>query len=193
MRLNLPLVLTFGRVLAIPLVMALFYWSWEYSRQLATVLFAAAGITDLIDGWLARRWNQTSKFGEFLDPVADKLLVAVCLVLLLRAHPGGPAGVGGVVLAVVVAIIIGREITISALREWMAELGQRTSVAVSSIGKVKTGFQMVAIGMMIWERDTFGLPIYWLGYVLLLVAAVLTVWSMVMYLRAAWPMMKEQT
>ena len=122
-------------------------------------------------------------------PGADKLLVAVCLAVLLRDHSGG----GGVVLAVVVAIIIGREITVSALREWMAELGQRTSVAVSSIGKVKTGFQMVAIGMMIWQKDIFGLPVYWLGYILLLISAVLTVWSMAMYLRAAWPLMKEQS
>ncbi len=187
MKMNLPLALTLGRVVAIPAVLALFYTPWEHSRQIATVLFAAAGITDIFDGWLARRWNQTSKFGAFLDPVADKLLVAVCLVMLMHGHPGG-----GAVLAVVVAIIIGREITVSALREWMAELGQRTSVAVSWIGKLKTIFQMVAIGMMIWQKDTFGLPIYWIGFSLLLISAVLTVWSMVMYLRAAWPLMREQ-
>lgn len=184
MRLTLPLLLTLARVAAIPVVLVLFYWPVPYARQIATVIYAAAAITDWFDGWLARRWGQTSKFGAFLDPVADKLLVAVCLVMLLRAEPSG-------LLALLVAIIIGREITISALREWMAELGQRTNVAVSWIGKVKTGFQMTAIGMMIWQIDFFGLPVYLLGYGLLLIAAVLTVWSMVMYLRAAWPMMQE--
>ena len=184
MRWNLPLVLTLGRVVAIPLVLLLFYLPWDYSRQFACVLFATAGFTDVFDGWLARRWNQTSKFGAFLDPVADKLLVAMCLVMLVHTDPSP-------LLATIVAVIIGREITVSALREWMAELGQRTSVAVTWVGKLKTIFQMVAIGMMIWQEPTFGLPIYQLGYLLLVVAAVLTIWSMVMYLRAAWPLMRE--
>ncbi|MGH8631104.1 MAG: CDP-diacylglycerol--glycerol-3-phosphate 3-phosphatidyltransferase [Burkholderiales bacterium] len=184
MTLTLPLFLTLMRVAAIPVVLALFYISVPYARQIATVIYAAAAITDWLDGYLARRWNQTSKFGAFLDPVADKLLVAVCLVLLLEDRPGG-------VLAALTAVIIGREITISALREWMAELGSRAHVAVSWIGKVKTGFQMTAIGMMIWEIDTFGLPIYWIGYLLLFIAAALTIWSMVVYLRAAWPLMQE--
>jgi CDP-diacylglycerol--glycerol-3-phosphate 3-phosphatidyltransferase len=189
MKLTLPLLLTLMRVAAIPVVLALFYAPFPYARQLATVVYAAAAITDWFDGWLARRWGQTSKFGAFLDPVADKLLVAVCLVMLLRvAEEGLERGI----LALLVAIIIGREITISALREWMAELGARTKVGVGWMGKVKTGFQMTAIGMMIWQIDTFHLPIYGLGYVLLLVASVLTVWSMVMYLRAAWPMMQEE-
>lgn len=185
MRLTLPLFLTLMRVAAIPVVLVLFYVEdLRYARQFATVLYAAACITDWLDGWLARRWQQTSKFGAFLDPVADKLLVAVCLVMLLRDAPSG-------MLALLVAIIIGREITISALREWMAELGQRTSVAVSWIGKWKTAFQMTAIGMMIWQIPTFGLPWYDIGYGLLLVAAALTIWSMVVYLRAAWPMMRD--
>ncbi|MGH8456124.1 MAG: CDP-diacylglycerol--glycerol-3-phosphate 3-phosphatidyltransferase [Stenotrophobium sp.] len=186
MRLTLPLFLTLMRVAAIPVVLALFLVAFPYSRQIATVVYAAACITDWFDGWLARRWGQTSKFGAFLDPVADKLLVAVCLVMLLhvQTQPDG-------VLAVLVAIIIGREITISALREWMAELGSRANVAVSWIGKLKTAFQMFAIGMMIWGIPTFGLPWYQLGYALLFVAAALTIWSMVIYLRAAWPMMKE--
>jgi CDP-diacylglycerol--glycerol-3-phosphate 3-phosphatidyltransferase len=190
MKLTLPLSLTLMRVAAIPVVLALFYWPIPYARQIATVVYSAAAITDWFDGWLARRWQQTSKFGAFLDPVADKLLVAVCLVMLLH---DSPQGISGGILALMVAIIIGREITISALREWMAELGQRTNVAVSWVGKVKTGFQMTAIGMMIWEVDTFRVPIYSLGYGLLFIAAVLTVWSMVMYLRAAWPMMQSET
>lgn len=184
MQLTLPLLLTLMRVAVIPVVLALFFTGWPYSRQIATVLYALAGFTDWLDGYLARRWNQTSKFGAFLDPVADKLLVAVCLVMLLRDAPGG-------VLAVIVAVIIGREITISALREWMAELGQRTSVAVSWIGKWKTAFQMTAIGMMIWKIPVLGLPIYEIGYALLFVAAALTLWSMVIYLRAAWPILRD--
>jgi CDP-diacylglycerol--glycerol-3-phosphate 3-phosphatidyltransferase len=185
-RLNVPLILTIGRVCVIPVVLVLFYLPWVHARQLACVLYSAACITDWLDGWLARRWNQTSKFGAFLDPVADKLLVAVCLVMLLFAEPG-PA------LAALAAIIIGREITVSALREWMAELGQRTSVAVSLVGKLKTVFQMTAIGFMIWQTDVLGLPIYDIGFLLLFVAATLTLWSMIVYLRAAWPLMKENT
>ena len=186
MRLTLPLLLTLMRVAVIPVVLVLFYAPIPYARQIATVLYAAACLTDWFDGWLARRWNQTSKFGEFLDPVADKLLVAVCLVMLLFSNPDA-------VLAALVAIIVGREITISALREWMAELGSRAHVAVSWIGKLKTGFQMTAIGMMIWKIPTFGLPWYYIGYALLFVASALTIWSMVIYLKAAWPMMRDHT
>ena len=186
-KLNLPLLLTMGRVAVIPVVLLLFYVPWPHARQIATVLYAAAAFTDWLDGYLARRWNQTSKFGAFLDPVADKLLVAVTLVMLLHDNPSG-------MLAALVAIIIGREITVSALREWMAELGQRTSVGVSWIGKLKTGFQMTAIGMMIWQIDTpFGWPWYTMGYVLLFIAAALTLWSMLMYLRLAWPLMRESS
>ncbi len=188
MRLNIPLALTLGRVAAIPVVLALFYVEWPHARQWACVLFVLAAITDWLDGHLARRWNQTSKFGAFLDPVADKLLVAVSLVMLLRDRE--QQGQGDV-MAVLVAIIIGREITISALREWLAELGQRTTVAVSSIGKIKTAVQMTAIGMLIWQQTFLGLPIYDLGFVLLFIAAALTMWSMAIYLRAAWPLLKE--
>src|ERR1700758_2038216 len=122
MRLNLPTILTLGRVAVIPIVLALFYVDWPQARHLACILFGAAAFTDWLDGYLARLWNQTSPFGAFLDPVADKLLVAVCLVMLLRDDPRS-------VMGVLVAIIIGREITISALREWLAELGQRKRVA----------------------------------------------------------------
>ncbi|MGQ0529697.1 MAG: CDP-diacylglycerol--glycerol-3-phosphate 3-phosphatidyltransferase [Panacagrimonas sp.] len=189
MPLTIPNILTLLRLAVIPLVLGLFYVDWPHGREAAAILFAVAAITDWFDGWLARQLGQTSKFGAFLDPVADKLLVAVSLVMLL--HDAHRTGDSGAILAVVVAIIIGREITISALREWMAELGARTSVAVGMVGKVKTTFQMVAIWMMLWRDSLFGLPVYQMGFVLLLVAAVLTVYSMVVYLRAAWPFMKE--
>ncbi len=190
MPLTIPNVLTLLRLAIIPLVLGMFFLKgWPYAHQAACVLFAIAAITDWFDGWLARQLGQTSKFGAFLDPVADKLLVAVSLVMLLHDAQAGGSSAG--LLSLLVAVIIGREITISALREWMAELGARTSVAVGTVGKIKTGFQMTAIGMMLWREDTFGLPIYDLGFGLLFVAAVLTVYSMVVYLRAAWPFMKE--
>lgn len=185
MRMNIPNLLTLLRVAVIPVVLILFYLPYPYSRQIAFCLYAAACVTDWIDGYLARKWGQTSKFGAFLDPVADKLLVAVSLVMILEAEPNS-------VLAMLVAIIIGREITVSALREWMAELGQRTSVAVGWIGKLKTIFQMVAIGCMLWKIPLLGIPFYEIGFALLFAAAVLTVWSMLIYLRAAWPFMKEE-
>jgi CDP-diacylglycerol--glycerol-3-phosphate 3-phosphatidyltransferase len=191
MRMNLPLVLTLARVAAIPVVLALFYLPVPYARQWACVLYSAAAITDALDGYLARKWNQTSKFGAFLDPVADKLMVAVCLVALLHAAPPAMSENMKGVLTAMVAIIIGREITVSALREWMAELGQRTSVGVSWVGKFKTGFQMTAIGMMIWEASWPILPWYDIGFSLLLIASVLTLYSMVQYLLAAWPMMRD--
>lgn len=191
MQWNLPMALTLARVLAIPAVLGLFYLPIDHARQWACVLYSAACLTDWLDGYLARRWNQTSKFGAFLDPVADKLMVAVTLVCLLHDTPDTLGSISRGLLAGMVAVIIGREITVSALREWMAELGRRAKVAVSWIGKLKTGFQMTAIGMMIWEIPTFGLPWYQMGYWLLLVAAVLTLYSMLMYLRAAWPMMRE--
>lgn len=189
MPLTIPNVLTLLRLAVIPIVLGLFYLPWPHAHQAAAVLFAVAAITDWFDGWLARQLGQTSKFGAFLDPVADKLLVAVSLVMLLHdaETEGGRSGL----LSLLVAVIIGREITISALREWMAELGARTSVAVGMVGKVKTAFQMTAIWMMLWSDPIFGLPTYSLGFGLLFVSAALTVYSMVVYLRAAWPFMRE--
>jgi CDP-diacylglycerol--glycerol-3-phosphate 3-phosphatidyltransferase len=184
MRLNTPTILTLGRVAVIPLVLALFYIDWGPARHVAALLFMAASFTDWLDGYLARRWNQTSNFGAFLDPVADKLLVAVALVMLLRDDPRSLMGV-------LVAIIIGREITISALREWLAEMGQRKRVAVSMLGKLKTVAQMTAIGLMLWQTPLGPLPIYQVGYALLFLAGALTIWSMVSYLRAAWPVMRD--
>ena len=182
---NLPTLLTWLRVLAIPLLVGLFYAPLEpvTANIAATVLFVAAAITDWVDGYLARRLGQTSAFGAFLDPVADKLLVASALIMLVEL---------GRVEALVAVIIIGREITISALREWMAQIGARASVAVHSIGKFKTVAQLVAIPMLLFDATLFGLLDCrvigtWLAYV----AAVLTVWSMLYYLRRAWPYLRD--
>ena len=184
MRLNIPTILTLGRVAVIPVVLGLFYVDWPPARHVAALLFIAAALTDWLDGYLARLWNQTSGFGAFLDPVADKLLVAVALVMLLRDDPRS-------VMGVLVAVIIGREITISALREWLAELGQRGRVAVSMLGKLKTVFQMTAISMMLWQTPLGPIPLYDIGYLLLFLASALTIWSMIVYLKAAWPIMRD--
>ncbi len=185
MVLNLPTLLTWTRVLAIPLLVAAFYLPVSVHAQnvIATVLFVAAAITDWLDGWLARRWGQTSAFGAFLDPVADKLIVCVALVMLVAL---------GRVDAIVAAIIVGRELTISALREWMAQIGARTSVAVHSIGKFKTIAQLVAIPMLLYARPLFGvLDTHAVGTWLIYAAAILTVWSMTYYLRRAWPYLRD--
>lgn len=183
MKLTVPIVLTLGRIVAIPIVVVLMFFNNPAVNHAAAVVFGLAACTDWLDGQLARRWQQTSRFGAFLDPVADKLLVAASLVMLLYAHATAW-------LAVLAVIIIGREIAISALREWLAELGQRFRIAVTFIGKVKTLVQMVAIGLMIWGTPVGGVPIYLLGSVLLFVAAALTIWSMFVYMRAAWPHMR---
>ena len=180
MTLNLPTVLTLLRIVIIPVLVLAFYLPYGWSNEVVVGLFIAAGITDWADGWIARRYAMMSPFGAFLDPVADKLLVAVALVLIVQNHPE-------VLIALAAAIIVGREITISALREWMAEIGQRASVRVSVVGKSKTVFQMVAIGFLLYGEPLLGLPVMTIGRALLVVAAVLTIWSMVIYLRSAWP------
>jgi len=180
---TLPNVLTWMRIVAIPLVVMLYYLPFQWSDPAAGLLFAAAGITDSLDGYYARKLGQTSRLGAFLDPVADKLIVAVALVLLVSKDPR-------IVVVITAAIIIGREIAISALREWMAEIGQRTKVAVSPLGKLKTILQIVGLSMMLYRWDLFGLPMYNLGLLLTAIAAVLTLISMVDYLRAAWPDLK---
>ena len=180
---TLPNVLTWMRIVAIPLVVMLYYLPFQWSDPAAGLLFAAAGITDSLDGYYARKLGQTSRLGAFLDPVADKLIVAVALVLLVSKDPR-------IVVVITAAIIIGREIAISALREWMAEIGQRTKVAVSPLGKLKTILQIVGLSMMLYRWDLFGLPMYSLGLFLTAIAAVLTLISMVDYLRAAWPDLK---
>ena len=183
MRWNLPNILTWMRIVAIPLVVLLFYMPNSWADPAAGLLFAAASITDSLDGYLARRMGLTSRLGAFLDPVADKLIVAVTLVLLVSKNPHW-------IVVISAAVIIGREIAISALREWMAELGQRTKVAVSSIGKYKTILQMVGLSMMLYRNPLLGLPVYDLGVALTILAAILTLMSMIMYLRAAWPTLK---
>ena len=182
---SIPNILTLLRIALIPVFVGVFYLPWQWSNLACAAVFGLAAGTDWLDGYLARRLGQTSPLGAFLDPVADKLMVAAALILLVEADPT-PA------LAVPVVIIIGREITISALREWMAELGERATVAVSTMGKVKTVTQMVAIALLIYRDDLWVVPIYTTGYVLLYVAAILTLWSMVVYLRAAWPSMSGE-
>jgi CDP-diacylglycerol--glycerol-3-phosphate 3-phosphatidyltransferase/cardiolipin synthase len=179
---NLPNSLTLLRIALIPVFVVIFYVPVPWARPVCALVFTVAALTDWLDGWLARRWGQTSPLGAFLDPVADKLMVAVALVLLVESAPS-------MWLALPAAVIIGREITVSALREWMAEIGARAKVAVSLAGKLKTTAQMVAIVLLIIEGPMLDLPVGPLGYALLYVAAVLTLWSMALYLRAAWPVL----
>jgi CDP-diacylglycerol--glycerol-3-phosphate 3-phosphatidyltransferase len=182
--------LTLVRILMIPLVVVLFYLPYSWSDPAAAIAFILAALTDWLDGYLARRLGQTSRLGAFLDPVADKLMVAVALVLLvshrsqdLKFIPFNP----DLLITLTAVIIIGREITISALREWMAEVGARGKVAVSSVGKLKTIFQMTGLSMMLFRSDVWFVPAYELGVYCLVAAAALTLWSMVLYLKAAWP------
>lgn len=180
MKLNLANILTLFRIAAIPVVVICFYSQLPHARPIAAIIFGIAAITDLIDGWVARRYGQTSRFGEFLDPVADKLMVSIVLVMLVQAESGWFEDV-------IAMIIIGREITVSALREWMATIGERANVQVSMAGKVKTTLQMFGIAFMVYKNEMFGIPIYAVGFVLLVFAAIMTIWSMIIYLRAAWP------
>ena len=172
------------RIAAIPVVVICFYSTIPNARPIAGLVFGVAAITDFVDGYIARNYNLTSRFGEFLDPVADKLMVAIVLVLLVQSDPGW-------YVDLIAIIIIGREITVSALREWMVIIGERTNVAVSWGGKVKTALQMFGIAFMVYREPLFGVDTYNLGFVLLLGAAGMTLWSMFIYLRAAWPSMKE--
>ena len=186
---NIPILLTWLRILMIPVFTALFYLpaNWITNNSIinwcAAGIFAAAAITDWFDGYLARRWKQTSDFGAFLDPVADKLMVAVALILLVAI---------GRTYAIFAMIIIGREITISALREWMAQLGKRNSVAVATIGKFKTTAQMAAILLLlVYDIPQLGINFIWLGNAFMFIAAVLTLWSMFYYLKMAMQEFKQ--
>jgi CDP-diacylglycerol---glycerol-3-phosphate 3-phosphatidyltransferase len=181
---NIPNSLTLFRIVLIPVLVALFYWPEAHTYFLTAVVFAVAAVTDWLDGYLARKLGQSTPLGAFLDPVADKLMVAVALALLIERYDAAWFTIPAV-------IIIGREIVISALREWMAELGKRTSVAVSYLGKVKTTAQMVAIfGWLLVSPESNGM-LYNANIVLFYTAALLTLWSMVIYLHAAWPDLRE--
>lgn len=169
--------LTLLRIVLIPLFVVVFYLPFKWAHFAAAMIFSVAAITDWLDGYVARKYNQSTPFGAFLDPVADKLMVAIALLLLVGLHHESPW------FAAAAAVIVGREIVISALREWMAEMGQRASVAVSYIGKIKTTLQMTAIIVLLMDLSFLML----IGYIALASAAVLTLWSMVLYLRAAWP------
>lgn len=176
---NIPNILTASRLLMIPILCVLFYapWSWHFAAASSVFMLAAA--TDWLDGYLARVLDQSTPFGAFLDPVADKLMVAAALVLLVEQH-------SSVIFTLPAVVIISREIVISALREWMAELGKRTSVAVSYVGKLKTAAQMLALSILLWFPEGSGWQTV-VGLVILYISAILTLWSMSVYLKAAWP------
>ena len=188
MKLTVPTLLTLLRIVLIPVLVLVFYLPFKWTSFAAALIFAFASATDWLDGWIARRYNLHSNFGAFLDPVADKLMVAVALLLIVQKHPTPW-------MALWAAVIIGREIAVSALREWMAELGQRAKVKVATIGKIKTIVQMVALTVLLYfvpEKlgDRPSLP-FIVGDWMLAVAALLTLWSGLAYLRAAWPALRE--
>ncbi|TKB57390.1 CDP-diacylglycerol--glycerol-3-phosphate 3-phosphatidyltransferase [Ferrimonas aestuarii] len=177
MTFNIPNILTLVRLVLIPVFLVLYYLPWQYAYITAAVVFVLAAMTDALDGYLARKLNQSTPFGAFLDPVVDKLMVASALVVLVQSYEGS------IWMTIAAIIMIGREIVISALREWMAELGKRGSVAVSWIGKVKTAAQMAAITGLITHYNEWVID---LSMVMLYVATVLTLWSMMVYIKAAW-------
>ena len=175
---NIPNVLTLMRIAMLPLLVVIYLSDHSLAMPISALLFILAGLTDWLDGYLARKLDQQSAFGAFLDPVADKLIVVTALFLILFRH-------SDVHILIPALIIVGREITVSALREWMAEMGRRGIVAVSYLGKLKTTLQIISIIFLLWAQPLWGLPIFDIGKWLLDIAAVLTVWSMIEYLRAA--------
>ena len=193
MTLTLPTWLTLLRIVLIPVLVLTFYLPWQWSNFASAGVFALAAFTDWLDGWIARRWRMSSAFGAFLDPVADKLMVATALFLIVQGHPTPW-------MAFWAAVIVGREIAVSALREWMAELGQSATVKVAAIGKIKTVVQMIALLCLLYavtpDKDPprpdpwLGGPIFHIGDWMLAAAALLTLWSGFLYLRAAWPALK---
>ncbi|MDJ0881421.1 MAG: CDP-diacylglycerol--glycerol-3-phosphate 3-phosphatidyltransferase [Gammaproteobacteria bacterium] len=185
MKLTLPTLLTLFRIFLIPVFVIVFYLPVSWSYLAAAVIYSVASLTDWFDGYLARVLNQESTFGAFLDPVADKLMVVVAIVLIVEANPSPWVAIPSL-------IIISREITVSALREWMAELGSRATVKVSFIGKAKTTVQLISLIMMIYHHPFLGLPIFEIGLFLFFIAAILTLYSMYIYLKAAWPILLEK-
>ena len=192
MKMTVPTMLTLLRIVLIPVLVVVFYLPYQWTNFAAALVFAVASVTDWLDGWIARRYHQYSAFGAFLDPVADKLMVATALFLIVQGHPT-------TWMALWAAVIVGREIAVSALREWMAELGQRARVAVATVGKVKTIAQMVALLCLLYSiSPAKTAPMPWMGELvfrigdwLLAIAAVLTLWSGYEYLRAAWPVLRD--
>jgi CDP-diacylglycerol--glycerol-3-phosphate 3-phosphatidyltransferase len=184
MTITIPTWLTLFRILTIPLMVAAFYWQHPQSHVITTFVFTLGALTDILDGWVARRFNMYSDFGAFLDPVADKLAVTITLFIVVQRH-------NTVYMALLAAVIVGREITISALREWMAQMGSHGLVKVAGLGKIKTIFQMVALGCLLFQQPLLGLPIFLIGQSLLTIAAALTLWSGIDYLRAAWPSLQK--
>jgi CDP-diacylglycerol--glycerol-3-phosphate 3-phosphatidyltransferase len=190
---NWPNVLTLVRISLIPLLVIFFYLPVEWAHLSAAIIFGIASFTDWLDGYLARYLKQSTRLGAFLDPVADKLMVSVALVLIV-AEPtfqfvsvtSSIVTIPSAVLTIPAAIIVSREIIVSALREWMAELGKRKSVAVSSLGKLKTAIQMIALVVMLYCNRSTNVTLVITGYILIYAAAVLTIWSMIFYLKAAW-------
>lgn len=189
---TIPNILTLVRIGLIPVFVVVYWLPYRWAPVWAAWIFIIAGITDWLDGFLARRLKQSSSFGAFLDPVADKLIVTTALVLLVGDPKVQASVFSSILFAITAAVIIGREITVSALREWMAELGARASVAVSLIGKSKTLLQIIAITMLVYKYDFMGIPTIIVGEWLLYLAAALTLWSMVVYLRSAWPTLSGQ-
>jgi CDP-diacylglycerol--glycerol-3-phosphate 3-phosphatidyltransferase len=187
MQLTFPTILTLLRIALVPVLVLFFYLPLTWSNIACVVIFVLAAVTDIADGAIARRTGQVSRFGAFLDPVADKIMVTTALVLLVQRQETREA-----VFAVAAAVIVGREITISALREWMSEIGERALVSVTWVGKTKTIFQMTAIGFLLYRYDLGTIPVPLIGEVLLYTAAVLTLWSMWTYLRSAWPAISKR-
>lgn len=190
MKLTFPMILTLLRIALIPVLVLFFYLPYAWAPLATAAVFILAAITDWLDGHMARRMDLMSDFGAFLDPVADKLMVATALVLMVHLPP--PIYFPPIFLTLSAAVIIGREIAISALREWMSEMGERGTVKVGALGKFKTIFQMTAISLLLYKHELFGLPVVLIGELLLYLAAALTLWSMWEYLRAAWPVMSRR-
>ncbi|MCP4491415.1 MAG: CDP-diacylglycerol--glycerol-3-phosphate 3-phosphatidyltransferase [Gammaproteobacteria bacterium] len=186
MKLTLPTAITLFRIVLIPIFVVVFYLPFAWSNLAAAALFALASISDWVDGYLARMLKQESSFGAFLDPVADKLMVVVAIILLVQTHPS-------IYIAIPSLVIVAREISISALREWMAELGDRTSVKVSFIAKAKTAAQLFSLSLMIYAEPVEGLPVFEIGMGFYYLAAIFTIVSMFIYLRAAWPVIKKNS
>ena len=186
MNMTVPTILTLLRIALVPVLVLFFYLPISWSNFACAAIFVLAAVTDIADGYIARKIGQMSRFGEFLDPVADKIMVATALILLVQKQENHVE-----IFAIAAAVIVGREITISALREWMAEIGERSLVSVSWVGKTKTVFQMTAISLLLYQTDLFFLPTALIGEILLYLAAVLTLWSMWTYLQAAWPVISD--